>query len=56
MVRQEKWSYSSLLDLINVQSIMPIVFQLYHVFRFDSTVVINVLINISSPKLNKQIF
>ena len=32
------------------------VFQLYNVLRFDSTVVINLLINISSPKLNNQIF
>jgi len=30
------------------------VFQLYDVLRIDSTVVINVLINISSPKLNNQ--
>jgi len=34
---------------------MHIVFQLY-VFGFDFTVVINVLINISFPKLNKQFF
>jgi len=42
--------------LVNAQSIMHIVFQLYDVLRFDSTVVIHVLINISSPKLNNQIF
>jgi len=33
-----------------------ITFQLYDVLRFDSTVVIYVLTNISSPKLNNQIF
>jgi len=42
--------------LINAQSIMHIVFQLYVVLRFGFTVVINVLINISSSKLNNQIF
>jgi len=31
-------------------------FQLYDVPRFDSAVVIYVLINILSPKLNNQIF
>jgi len=35
---------------------MHIVLQLYDVLRFDPAVVINVLINISSPKLNNQIF
>jgi len=30
--------------------------QLYDVFRFESAAVINVLINILSPKLNNQIF
>jgi len=35
---------------------MHIVFQLYDVLRFDFAAVINVLINISSPKLNNQIF
>jgi len=35
---------------------MHIVFQLYDVLRFGSTVVINVLINISFPKLNNQAF
>jgi len=35
---------------------MHIVFQLHDVLRFDSAVVINVLINISSPKLKKQFF
>jgi len=35
---------------------MHVTFQLYGVFRFDSAVVIYVLINMSSPKLNKQIF
>jgi len=44
------------LGLVNAQSIMSIVFQLYDVLRFDSTEVINVLINISSQKLNIQIF
>ena len=46
----------TILVLVNAQSIMYIVFQLYDVLRFDSAVVINVLINISSPKLNNQIF
>jgi len=46
----------TVLDLVNAQSIMHIVFQFYGVLRFDSTVVINVLINISSPNLNKQVF
>jgi len=35
---------------------MHIKFQLYDVLRFDSTVVIDVLMNISYPKLNNQIF
>jgi len=46
----------TVLVLVNAQSIMHIVFQLYEVLRFDFTVVINALINISSPKLNNQIF
>jgi len=45
----------TVLVLVNDQSIMHIVFQLYDILRFDSTVVINALINISSPKLNNQI-
>jgi len=56
MVRQEMWSYSSLLGLVNAQSIMHITFQFLDILRFDSTVVIYVVINISSPKLNNQIF
>jgi len=51
----------TVLVLVNAQSIMHIVFQFYDVLRFDSTVqynyiVINVLINISFPKLNNQFF
>jgi len=46
----------TVLILVNNQSIMQIVFQLLGVLRFDSTVVSNLLINISSPKLNNQIF
>jgi len=46
----------TVLVLVNAQSIMRIVFQLYAVLRFDSTVVINVLFNISSLKLNNQFF
>jgi len=42
----------AVLGLVNAQSIMHIVFQLYDVLRLDSAVVINVLINTSSPKLN----
>jgi len=50
MVRQETWSYStSFGKCINR-------FQFYDVLSFDSTVVIYVLINISSSKLNNQIF
>ena len=41
---------------MNAEFIMHIVFQLYDVLRFDSTAVVNVLINISSPKLNYHIF
>jgi len=52
MVRQETWSH--VLGLINVQSTMHIVFELYDVLRFDSTVVISVLINISSLQLNNR--
>jgi len=48
------WSYGAC--LVNAQSIMHIVFQPHDVLRLDSTVVINVFINISSPKLNKQFF
>jgi len=44
----------TVLVLVNAQSILHIVFQLYDVLRFDSTVVINALINISSRKLNNQ--
>ena len=46
----------TVLVLVNAQSMMHIVFQLYDVIRFDSTVVINVLINLSSQKLNNLIF
>jgi len=46
----------TVLVLVNAQSILHIVFQLYDVLRFDSTVVINVLINIPSPKLKKTFF
>jgi len=49
--KAKTWS----LGLINAQSIMHIVFHFYDVLRFDSTVVINILINISSLKLNNQI-
>jgi len=52
MVRQETWSYSSLRGLVNAQSIVHITCQLSDVLRFDFTVAINVLINMSSPKLN----
>jgi len=46
----------TVLVLVNAQSMMHIVFQLYDVLRFDSTVAFNVLINISSQKLDNQIF
>jgi len=48
------WSYTTV--LVYAQSIMHILFQLHDVLRFDTTVVINVLINISCPKLNNQTF
>jgi len=35
---------------------MHMLFQLHDVLRFNSAVVINTLINISSPKLNNQTF
>ena len=41
--------------LVHAQSVMHIVFQLYDVIRFDSTVVINVLINISLVKVKQPI-
>jgi len=44
----------AVLVLVNAQSNLHIVFELYDVLRCDSTVVINVLINISSQKLNNQ--
>jgi len=46
----------TVLVLVNAQSIRHIVFQLYDVLRLHSSVVINVLINIASPKLKKQFF
>jgi len=47
----------TVLVLVNSQSIMHIVFQFHDVLRFDSTVVVNVLINIvSSLKLINQTF
>jgi len=49
------WLYSTWFG-VNAQSIMHIVFQLYDVLRFDSTVVINVFTNITSPKSNNQFF
>jgi len=46
----------TVLVLVNAQPIMRIVFQLYDILRFDSTVVIDVLIIITSPKLKNYIF
>jgi len=46
----------TVLVLVNAQSMMHVVFQLYDVLRFHSTVDINVLINISSQKLNNHFF
>jgi len=54
--RREMWFCSTYCILVNAQSIVHIVFQLYDILRFDSTVVINLLINISSPKINNQVF
>ena len=42
----------TVLGLVNSQTIIHITFQLCDVLRFDSTVVIHVLVTISSPKLN----
>jgi len=33
-----------------------LVFQLYDVLRYDSTVAVNLLVNISSPKFNQFVF
>jgi len=46
----------TVLGLVNAQLTMHIMLQHYDVLRFDATAVINVLINISSPKLNNQFF
>jgi len=35
---------------------MHTAFQLYDALRFDATVVVNVFIDIPSPKINQQIF
>jgi len=40
--------------LVKAQSIVHIVFQLHDFLRFDPTLVVNVLTNTSSPKLNNQ--
>jgi len=42
----------TVLGLVNAQSILHIVFQLYELLRFATTLVVNVLICISTPKLN----
>jgi len=55
VVRQETWSYSTWFGKCSIHYAY-IVFQLYDVVRFGSTVVINVLINISSLKLNNLCF
>jgi len=51
VVRQERWSYSTWFGKCSIHEAY---FQLYDVLRFNSTVVINVLVNTSSPKLNNQ--
>jgi len=43
------WS-CSIFDLVNAQSTVHIVFQLYDALRFDSTVIIIVFINKPLPK------
>jgi len=55
--RQETWSYSTVLSLVNALSVMYIVLYLYDVPRFDSTVALNVLYlpNISRLTLNNKI-
>ena len=54
MVRQETWSYSTWFGKCSIH--YAYVFQLYDVLRFDSTVVIKVLVNTSLLKLNKHLF
>jgi len=54
MVRQEMWSYSAWFGKCSICYAYNV--STYDVLRFDYTVVINVLINISFPKLNNQIF
>jgi len=46
--------WSTVLVLVNAQSIMYIVFQIYDALRFDSSVGINVLVKISSSSYCKQ--
>jgi len=54
VVRQETWSYSIWFGKWSI--IMHIVFQISDVLRFDCTVYINVLINISPVKVKESIF
>jgi len=56
MARQETWSYSTWFGKCSIQCAYNV--SSYDVFRFDSTVVIYVLINISyyPQSLNSQIF
>jgi len=54
MARQETWSCSTWFGKCSIHYAYNV--SLYDDLRFDSTVVIYVLINISSPKLNNQIF
>ena len=49
------WSYGTCFGKSSIHY-EYIVFELYEVLRFESTVIINILINIPSPKLNNQIF
>jgi len=54
MGRQEMWSYSTWFGKCSIHYAYNV--SAFDVLRFDSTLLINVLINISSPKLNNQVF
>ena len=54
MVRQVTWSYSTRFGKCSTHYAYNV--STYDVLRFDYTVVTYVLINISVPKLNNQIF
>jgi len=56
MAMQDTWSYTTWFGKCSIHyAYIHIVFKLYDILRLDSTVVINVLINISCLRLNNQI-